>query len=152
QLQKTKGQACDVAADCQGGACNECATGNCVDGVCCDQTCTGFCQACSAAKKGSGADGTCGNIGSGKDPDTECSAEAQATCGKAGGCNGAGACLLWGMGTPCGNTFCVGNSITGQICNGLGSCQQSPTGVDCTPYVCQASVCAKPCQVDDQCV
>jgi len=39
----------------------ECLSGFCVDSVCCDTECAGTCQACSAAKKGSGVDGTCGN-------------------------------------------------------------------------------------------
>ena len=46
------GAACTVAG--------RCASGFCVDGVCCAEACTGRCQACSAAKKASGADGVCG--------------------------------------------------------------------------------------------
>lgn len=79
--------------DCQRGQCinngatctmpSDCGTGFCVDGVCCDTGCTGLCQSCSAAKKGSGADGTCGNIDLGLDPDNECVMNA---------CNGSGAC------------------------------------------------------------
>lgn len=38
----------------------------------CDAACTGACVACTAAKKGSGADGACGAIAAGTDPDTEC--------------------------------------------------------------------------------
>lgn len=37
-------------------AANECASGHCVDGTCCDSSCTGVCNACTAAKKGSGVD------------------------------------------------------------------------------------------------
>jgi len=40
----------------------ECSSGFCVNGVCCDTKCDGACQACSAAVKGSGTDGTCGAI------------------------------------------------------------------------------------------
>jgi hypothetical protein len=60
----------------------ECSSGNCVDGVCCNSPCDGTCQACTTAKKGSGSNGTCGNVAAGTDPDLECP----------GTCNGAGAC------------------------------------------------------------
>jgi hypothetical protein len=49
----------------------ECQNGKCVDDVCCDDICIGECQACSALKKGGGADGVCGPIVLG-DPDVEC--------------------------------------------------------------------------------
>jgi hypothetical protein len=58
-------------------------SGYCADGVCCDNWCLGNCQACTAAKKGSGADGTCGNIKYDTDPDDECIA---------GKCSGVGTC------------------------------------------------------------
>jgi hypothetical protein len=86
---------CASSAYCSGGACvnklidgaacmanGHCINGNCVDGVCCDTACASLCQACSAAKKSSGTDGSCGNIAVGTDPDSEC----------AGTCDGAGAC------------------------------------------------------------
>src|SRR5439155_181355 len=74
----------ETDVDCGGGACTACATAkrslagsdcqsfNCADGVCCNSACTGTCQACTAAKKGSGSDGSCGTIGNGLDPDNEC--------------------------------------------------------------------------------
>jgi hypothetical protein len=62
-----------------------CTSGQCADNVCCDNACSGLCEACTAVKKGSGADGTCGFIGTGTDPDMECTAPAN--------CNGAGLCL-----------------------------------------------------------
>jgi hypothetical protein len=55
----------DLVAAANGAACGgpeACASGHCVDGVCCDTACQGVCLACTAAKKGSGADGTCGAI------------------------------------------------------------------------------------------
>jgi len=61
-----------------------CTSGNCVDGVCCDAACSTTCLACSAAKKGSGADGSCGTIANLTDPDNECPGT--------GTCNGGGAC------------------------------------------------------------
>src|SRR5690349_15317726 len=51
---------------------SDCPTGFCVDGVCCNNACTGACRACSAIKKRGGADGTCGYISNGFDPDNEC--------------------------------------------------------------------------------
>lgn len=38
----------------------DCASGFCVDGFCCNTACNEPCNACSAAKKGSGIDGECG--------------------------------------------------------------------------------------------
>lgn len=79
--------ACTLFAN--GTACSlnaECSSGFCVDGVCCNTACNGICQACTAAKKGSGANGACGSIAVNTDPDNECS-------GGAGFCNGSGACF-----------------------------------------------------------
>ncbi|WP_050429763.1 hypothetical protein [Chondromyces crocatus] len=64
--QKLQGQPCSAAV---GG---ECATGHCVDGVCCNEPCGEACRTCSAAKKGSGLNGTCGNVLTDTDPDAEC--------------------------------------------------------------------------------
>jgi hypothetical protein len=83
---------CDGSVDdgvclADGAACtmpSECASTKCVDGVCCDTACSGICQACTAAKKGSGGDGTCGNIANLTDPDSECAG--------AETCNGSGSC------------------------------------------------------------
>lgn len=46
----------------------ECESGFCADGVCCDGACDGVCRACSAARKGSGADGVCGDVPPELDP------------------------------------------------------------------------------------
>lgn len=82
---------------CQSGACvtalangatctigSQCASGFCVDSVCCNSICNSTCVACTAAKKGSGANGTCGNIVAGTDPDNECNGILN--------CNGNGVC------------------------------------------------------------
>ncbi|MEZ4311893.1 MAG: hypothetical protein R3F14_28010, partial [Polyangiaceae bacterium] len=97
------GDACTVNADCLSNAC--------ADGVCCNSTCTGACQACTAAKKGSGTDGTCGNIALGTDPDDECFGMFS--------CNGSGACALLANGTACtANGECsTGNCVDGVCCN-----------------------------------
>jgi len=81
---------CDGSGACKrpyGSTCtlaDECVGGVCVDGVCCDASCAGLCEACTAAKKGSGSDGVCGAIAAGLDPDSECAGTIS--------CNGAGAC------------------------------------------------------------
>jgi hypothetical protein len=70
-----------------GSACSSngsCLSTQCVDGVCCNTACTSLCQACTATKKGSGSDGTCGNIAVSTDPDSECTGTQT--------CNGSGAC------------------------------------------------------------
>jgi hypothetical protein len=123
----------------------ECASGSCVDGVCCDTACTGLCQACTAAKKGSGANGVCGPIGAGADPDNECAAQAASTCGTTGTCNGAGACALWPSGTSCGAATCQGSVIKAQICSGTGTCGLGAGGTDCAPYACSAGACKTTC-------
>src|SRR5262249_49930691 len=112
---KATGLACAAA--------NECTSGVCADGVCCSTTCTGFCQACSAAKKGAGADGTCGFIVAGADPDNECTAAAVSTCGLDGTCDGAGACRKYVSGTVCVFASCsAGTQTTQGTCNGTGTC------------------------------
>jgi hypothetical protein len=82
---------------------NECSNGHCVDNVCCADACGGNCRACSAAKKGSGADGVCGNVGAGLDPDAE--------CGAVNDCDGNGGCKLADgqvctVGGDCATGFC----------------------------------------------
>jgi len=101
QAQSTQpnGSACTFAA--------QCASGYCADGVCCDSACLGTCKACSAAKKGSGVSGTCGNIIHGTDPDTECSD---------GACSGTGSCRF-DNGLSCSTaTQCLSSHCTDGVC------------------------------------
>ncbi len=106
----------------------ECASGFCVDGVCCDANCTGTCQACSAAKKGSGQDGVCDSITAGMDPDDECSPQAVATCGTTGFCNGSGACAKYAAGTICNAASCGQSSVfEADKCDGSGICVNGAT-------------------------
>jgi len=137
-------------APCTGAS--QCSSGVCTDGVCCATACTGLCQACSVAKKGSGVDGECGAIKDGSDPDAECTDQGSATCQNDGQCNGAGACRKYAKGTSCGATTCVGNNSTGQVCDGFGSCVLDTTGTNCAPYLCKGSSCATPCANDLDCV
>ena len=114
--------ACGIAKHCAAGG--DCQSANCADGVCCNSACTGTCQACTAAKKGSGSDGSCGVIGNGRDPDNECPGT--------GTCNGVGACIN-PIGTACvSNTECQSGSCRDGVC-----CDTSCTGL------CQACSAAK---------
>ncbi len=133
------------------GGANQCASGNCVDGYCCDAPCTGTCQACSTAKKGSGANGVCGSIATNTDPDSECNADPQSSCDQNGSCNGAGACALYPAGTSCGATTCSAGTQQGQSCDGFGACNPSGT-TQCTPYVCCGTACCLTCSAHTQCV
>jgi hypothetical protein len=137
------GAACTSGAECQSGVC--------ADGVCCATACNGLCQACSAAKKGSGADGVCGPITAGTDPDNECAQQAASTCGQDGACNGAGACELWAAGTSCGSPVCQGNVVKAQACNGTGTCGLAAGGSDCAPYACSAGACKTTCAANTDC-
>jgi len=129
---------------------SQCSTGNCVDGFCCDAACSSTCQACSAEKKGTGANGVCGWIVKGADPDEECAEGDQ--CGNTGSCDGAGACDLRDAGTICGATQCVLNKVTGQVCNGTGLCINDAVGTECSPYLCSGGACTNPCLSDSHCI
>jgi hypothetical protein len=98
----------------------ECASGFCIDGVCCDVLCAGTCTACISAKKGQGADGVCGPIVIGSDPDAECVKEDPNTCGTTGECNGSGACEVYSPGTECddGNPCTENDTCTSGACSG----------------------------------
>ncbi|WP_284721215.1 hypothetical protein [Polyangium sorediatum] len=156
---------CTAGNVCVGGVCGKlepngaactsdvwCQSGACVDGVCCNTACTGLCEACTTAKKGAGANGVCGPITSGTDPENECALEAAGSCGQNGQCNGAGACQLHPQGTSCGASLCQGNVVKGQICDGMGQCVTDPAGKDCAPHVCSAGSCKNPCANDNECL
>ena len=161
---------CTVSTDCAPGAfCNagtceqtsgigspctlagQCTSGHCVDGVCCDQSCGAPCEACTAALTGAPSDGVCGPVPNGDDPDGDCPDDGAASCARDGQCNGAGQCRLYGPGVACGATSCSGNVVQGRICDGLGSCTDEPSGLDCSPYVCRSSACVNPCLNDGDC-
>jgi hypothetical protein len=86
------------------------------------------------------------------DPRSECAAEAATTCGRAGGCNGAGACRLHPTGTACGATqSCTGVTQTAaSACNGLGVCSPGASTM-CTGYRCAGTTCGTTCATAAQC-
>lgn len=101
-MDKPTGQACAAPEECQ--------SGFCADGFCCNTACDATCQACSMAKKGSGANGTCGPINPGTDPDNECGTECMiSNCNQASMCS---ASQPAPDGTPCG----MGMMCTGGVC------------------------------------
>ena len=138
-----------------GGACTEsreCQSDVCEDGVCCDRVC-GTCEACTSAKKGSGAEGTCGPVAADADPDDECAADPgfPSSCGADGQCDGAGACRSFAPpSTACGATSCSGDSVVGLACDGSGSCLAT-SGTSCAPYPCSGGSCAASCAGDAGC-
>ena len=170
--------ACTVDTDCAsthyctGGACvvkktngttcvagNECSSGQCPtqDKVCCDTACSGTCEACTGAKKGSGSDGTCGAIADGGDPDSECPEPPAFACASAAGmgvCDGAKKCRAFAKsGTACAaGTTCTAGEQTGKACDGAGNCIAGSV-TKCSPYKCDAagSVCLAKCTVDADC-
>jgi len=115
----------------------ECASGHCPDDdlVCCAAACNGLCEACVQSKSGS-ANGSCGEVTGGTDPDQECPAS---TCDGAGKCApicgqspdppGSGAC-------PNACSFCMNNNKTCVIECGGNTCKNGPvscpSGFDCT--------------------
>ena len=146
--------ACQAGFFCESGTCRakravgaacariqECGSGYCVDGICCNSACTQRCSSCALAA----APGTCTAAASGQDPRNECPAQAASTCGRAGGCDGAGTCRLHAAGTSCAGPSCSGSQETaGSSCNGLGSCLPGATR-DCSPYLCGSGACATSC-------
>jgi hypothetical protein len=134
---------------CQGGG--ECVSQHCADGVCCDKGCGGVCEACSAAKKGSGVDGVCGPVAADTDPDDECPTQDKSTCGTSGTCDGKGACARYPAKTPCGAAQCVDGLSTGLLCSADGKCEQDV--VSCAPFRCASKeACASACATDLECV
>jgi hypothetical protein len=146
---------CYGAGAANGTACaqaSDCASGFCADGVCCDAACTGTCVACTAAKKGSGSDGTCGPIAYQTDPDAECPRTLYGmSCGSNGqGCDGNGACIVYPAGTFCGQGACFGSQGVKSQCDGLGHCVTT-VAYDCGAYACFYPGCKTYCTSNYDC-
>jgi hypothetical protein len=119
--------------------------------VCCESACEGVCQACTAAKKGEGLDGTCGPVADATDPDDDCAAQDKSTCGTSGSCDGQGACARYPINTPCGPSNCIDGVSTGLLCDAQHTCQQQV--VSCAPFLCgNTDACASDCASDLDCV
>jgi hypothetical protein len=145
---------CQTGFFCDGTACrlkrapgvactanNQCASTFCADGVCCTSLCGLPCFACNVA----GSKGNCAPVPDGQDARRECPAEPTASCGRAGGCNGSGACRVYPAGTVCVAPSCSGSVATAAaLCNGLGACGSGATAA-CAPYVCGATACLQTC-------
>lgn len=128
----------------------ECGSGFCADGFCCNSACKGLCQACSAAKNG-GVNGTCGNVAVATDPDNECAAQPQSTCGTSGACDGAGACQLFASGLTCAPASCSGSTLNNaSTCNGTGTCVLGGSQ-SCGAYLCVGATCPTSCTLKTDC-
>jgi hypothetical protein len=126
----------------------ECASGFCADGVCCNSRCGEICFACNIA----GSGGTCKPAANMTDPGNDCPAEAPSTCGRAGGCNGSGACRLYPSGTQCSGTSCTGQVQTdARTCDGFGTCKPPASSRSCAPYLCVANACPTSCASSGTC-
>jgi Concanavalin A-like lectin/glucanases superfamily len=152
---------CQTGFFCEDGACQikrsvgagcyaarECGSGHCVQGVCCGSACQQSCHSCSLAV----ARGTCTPVPRGQDPGSHCLAEPVATCGRAGGCDGTGGCLLYPATTTCAAASCSGSLEAAESrCDGAGTCVGGATR-DCTPYTCAGtSTCASSCSSSASC-
>ena len=149
-----EGQPCDASAP------EACASGRCVDGVCCDADCTAACVACSAALKGTGADGACGLVAAGSRGRATCPTDPASTCQFDGTCDGQGACRLYPTETPCNPmTTCLDGADgahskwSGQGCDGAGMCVEV-TDQDCGLVRCDPATqfCAASCATSTDCI
>jgi MYXO-CTERM domain-containing protein len=132
---------------------DDCTSGFCADGICCDQKCDGDCEACTKAKKGSGADGTCGPVAKGTDPDGDCGTLGTGVCRGAATCDGASACEVSTEGKACAAAKCA-DAVTlaaAAKCGSTGDC--TPDTTDCTPFVCDTKMiaCTTSCASDGDC-
>jgi hypothetical protein len=105
---------------CSNGA--GCASGTCVHGVCCNDDCRGRCWSCTLQS----ALGTCTLVPADEDPHDDCPAEAPATCGRSGACDGAGSCKA-GATRACPLAECTGDACAVE-CSGTVPCA---TGSQC---------------------
>ena len=146
-----------IRAGVAGAAClsdASCASAFCADGICCDARCDGGCEACSAAKKGSGADGACGPVAAGTDPQDFCPTEDVSQCGLSGACDGSGRCSTYPEGQPCGTAaFCRAGTCVVGACVSDDMFEDTQGKHDCTPYRCSSEVgCPKTCASNLDCL
>jgi MYXO-CTERM domain-containing protein len=138
-----------------GGVCQgdeECLSASCDDGICCDRGCD-TCFSCRKSLTGL-TDGTCAPVFAGTDPHFVCDADSgfPANCGADGKCDGIGRCRIFAPPTtPCGPepAMCVGDTISGKLCNGLGGCGIGQAS--CAPNECRDGFCTESCRSDRDC-
>ncbi|MBI4703336.1 MAG: hypothetical protein HY744_19645, partial [Deltaproteobacteria bacterium] len=153
-----QGKPCTEAAECASGFCPA------QDKVCCNNACGSTCEACTAAKKGSGLDGTCGYVTKGTSPDNDCVAnnlcDGNGLCKLVNGqgCNTDGQCLnALCRDLYCCNATCGGNCDACNVGGKLGICSVIAKGQagspSCTPYLCDGvlATCPAACAVDGDC-
>jgi hypothetical protein len=156
-----------IAPGQQAAACRfdaDCASGACADGVCCDRACGGkdkACEACSAARKGSGVDGVCGVIPFGRDT---CLAPNGEACSEGSHC-ASGSC----SGGVCCDSECKGACLSCTEAGSVGTCravercgltcdgdhtlkQDGAPDVDCAPFTCDGTACRTRCASVNDCV
>lgn len=141
---RLKGESCTCSKQCE--------TGFCADGICCDSACGGTCLSCRLPT----SLGTCTPIPPGQPPRApeDCPADAKASCGRDGTCDGAGQCRNHVEGTVCKPGACEGDAIVGTFtCDGARGCKQAATTV-CAPFSCDHTTneCFSRCASDGDCV
>jgi hypothetical protein len=161
-----KGAPVEIAAAPQAVGCAndaQCGSGFCVDGVCCDRRCDGICEACSAAKKGSGDDGVCGAVPPGKGTcvlslGTACSDGKECVtglCSQGVCCDSTctGDCQSCNQPAHLGICSAVNEGSCGAACDGDHTLKKvGAPDVDCTPYACAAQSCKMACASVKDCV
>jgi hypothetical protein len=161
---------CNVDADCMGGGTycsgtggtclpkkaqgatcsgvNQCSSGFCVDTVCCNNACNNACQACSAAKKQTGLDGTCDNAKDAQaDPRGMCATQPASSCGTDGKCSG-GLCEQYGTSTGCSSSVCTTTTqqTSYTTCDGAGMCLGTASAMTCGGHLkCTGTACLAGC-------
>jgi hypothetical protein len=156
----------------------ECASGFCSDGVCCDARCDEACSGCTAARKGSGATGVCGDVPPERDPADACVLSAGAPCSLDAQCvtglcvDGvcctsacAGQCEACDKPSSVG--FCVpvagaphgarpscaaaADPCEAAVCDGVDRTSCAGKVGPCEPFACGAAACETSCAGDEGC-
>ena len=126
----------------------ECASGNCAQGVCCATACASACKSCAL----SGTMGACTNVPTNSPDPAQTCVDRSGTCDTNGKCE-AGACQVYGQGTPCAAASCPANGITltpASTCDGAGACV-TPAASSCFPFRCGVAACKSTCVADADC-
>jgi MYXO-CTERM domain-containing protein len=158
----------------------ECDSGSCADGVCCDAVCDGACEGCTAARKGTGEDGQCGEIPPGLSLEDACVISSGGPCRSAAECESGfcadglccqsacelqceacdvdgslGICvpvtgLPHGDRTACDNAG-VEDPCDFAICDGQQRSECAGTVGPCGEFACGAEACLESCTGNEEC-